>query len=231
MEVKNSAYVATYVDVKKCPNSFMPEYAMIGRSNVGKSSLINYICNHKGLAKTSATPGKTQTINYFVINHSWHLVDLPGYGYARVSQDSRAKWKGMIYNYLEFREQLQYVFVLIDSRIPPQAIDLEFINWLGEKNIPFVIVFTKADKPAGKEMLINIENFKNALKETWDDLPDMFVTSSEKKVGKEILLKFIEEANKDFHSRGKAGADTAKATEPDDDDADDEPESESEPED
>lgn len=230
MEVKNSAYVATYVDVKKCPNSFMPEYAMIGRSNVGKSSLINYICNHKGLAKTSATPGKTQTINYFVINHSWHLVDLPGYGYARVSQDSRAKWKGMIYNYLEFREQLQYVFVLIDSRIPPQAIDLEFINWLGEKNIPFVIVFTKADKPAGKEMLINIENFKNALKETWDDLPDMFVTSSEKRVGKEILLKFIEEANKDFHSRGKADAGTAKATEPDDYDADEEPESESEPE-
>ncbi|MCW3127025.1 MAG: small GTP-binding protein [Bacteroidetes bacterium] len=201
MDVKNAEYVATYVDVKKCPETFMPEYAMIGRSNVGKSSLINYICNHKGLAKTSSTPGKTQTINYFVINHSWHLVDLPGYGYAKSSQTKRAEWTKMIHNYLQNRKQLQYVFILIDSRIPPQALDLEFINWLGEHNIPFVIVFTKADKPGGKDTLINIEHFKNALTETWDSLPDMFVTSADRKYGKELILKFIEEANKEFSTK------------------------------
>ena len=202
MDVKNAEYVATYVDVNKCPQTFMPEYAMIGRSNVGKSSLINYICNHKGLAKTSATPGKTQTINYFVINHTWHLVDLPGYGYARSSQENRKKWTAMIHNYLQKREQMQYVFVLIDSRIPPQALDLEFIDWLGEHNIPFVLAFTKMDKPNGKEALINIEKFKNALRETWDELPDMFVTSAESKTGKELILSFIEAANKEFSTKG-----------------------------
>ena len=203
MEVKSAEYVATYVDVKKCPETFMPEYALIGRSNVGKSSLINYICNHKGLAKVSGTPGKTQTINYFVINHTWHLVDLPGYGYARRSMSERQKWTVMIENYLKNRKQLQYVFILIDSRIPPQANDLHFINFLGENNLPFAIVFTKADKPGGKETLVNIELFKRTLQQDWDELPDMFVTSSERKYGKEILLSFIEESNKEFATSGK----------------------------
>jgi GTP-binding protein len=188
MEVKQAEYVATYVDVNKCPDTFMPEYAMIGRSNVGKSSLINYICHHKGLAKVSATPGKTQTINYFVINNTWHL---------------RKKWAVMIENYLLKRKQLQYVFILIDSRIPPQESDMNFINFLGENNLPFVIVFTKADKPGGKETLYNIELFKKVLHRDWDELPDMFVTSSERKYGKELILAFIDESNKEFSTAPK----------------------------
>ena len=203
MEVKSAEYVATYVDVNKCPETFMPEYALIGRSNVGKSSLINYICNHKGLAKVSGTPGKTQTINYFVINHTWHLVDLPGYGYARRSQSEREKWTKMIENYLLKRKQLQYVFILIDSRIPPQQSDLNFIYFLGENNLPFIIVFTKADKPGGKETLYNIELFKKELYRDWDELPDMFVTSSERKYGKELLLSFVDASNKEFSVSGK----------------------------
>ena len=203
MEVKSAEYVATYVDVNKCPETFMPEYALIGRSNVGKSSLINYICNHKGLAKVSGTPGKTQTINYFVINHTWHLVDLPGYGYARRSQSEREKWTKMIENYLLKRKQLQYVFILIDSRIPPQQSDLNFIYFLGENNLPFIIVFTKADKPGGKETLFNIELFKKELYRDWDELPDMFVTSSERKYGKELLLSFVDASNKEFSVSGK----------------------------
>jgi GTP-binding protein len=203
MEVKSAEYVATYVDVNKCPETFMPEYALIGRSNVGKSSLINYICNHKGLAKVSGTPGKTQTINYFVINNTWHLVDLPGYGYARRSMSERKKWTTMIENYLINRKQLQYVFVLVDSRIPPQQSDINFIHFLGEKNLPFIIVFTKADKPGGKETLTNIELFKRMLQLYWDELPDMFVTSSERKYGKELLLSFVEASNKEFSTSGK----------------------------
>ena len=203
MEVKSAEYVATYVDVNKCPETFMPEYALIGRSNVGKSSLINYICNHKGLAKVSGTPGKTQTINYFVINHTWHLVDLPGFGYARRSQSEREKWTKMIENYLLKRKQLQYVFILIDSRIPPQQSDLNFIYFLGENDLPFIIVFTKADKPGGKETLYNIELFKKELYRDWDELPDMFVTSSERKYGKELLLSFVDASNKEFSVSGK----------------------------
>ena len=207
MEVKSAEYVATYVDVNKCPETFMPEYALIGRSNVGKSSLINYICNHKGLAKVSGTPGKTQTINYFVINHTWHLVDLPGYGYSRISQSEREKWTKMIENYLLKRKQLQYVFILIDSRIPPQQSDLNFIYFLGENNLPFIIVFTKADKPGGKETLYNIELFKKELYRDWDELPDMFVTSSERKYGKELLLSFVDASNKEFSVSGKSRMD------------------------
>lgn len=203
MEVKSAEYVATYVDVNKCPDTFMPEYALIGRSNVGKSSLLNYICNHKGLAKVSGTPGKTQTINYFVINNTWHLVDLPGYGYARRSLSERKKWTTMIENYLLNRKQLQYVLILIDSRIPPQESDLNFIYFLGEKNLPFIIVFTKADKPGGKETLHNIELFKKELYRDWDELPDMFVTSSERKYGKELLLAFVDASNKEFAVSGK----------------------------
>ena len=199
MEVKTSKYVATYVDVKKCPETFMPEYAMIGRSNVGKSSLINYICNYKGLAKVSGTPGKTQTINYFVINDTWHLVDLPGYGFARKSQEMRKKWTQMIRNYLQQRKQLQYVFVLIDSRIPPQAIDIDFINWLGANSIPFVIVFTKADKLNGKDTIQNVELFKQTMRTQWAELPEMFISSAEKKYGKEMILDFIDEMNTQYN--------------------------------
>ena len=204
MEVITAKYVATYVDVKKCPETFMPEYAMIGRSNVGKSSLINYLCHSKGLAKVSSTPGKTQTINFFVINDTWHLVDLPGYGFAKVSKVNRRKWQAMIRNYLTQRKQLQYLFVLIDSRIPPQAIDLRFIDWLGEVMLPFVIVFTKADKMNSKEMITNIELFKEAMRENWDELPEMFITSAERNYGKEHLLEFIDAVNKDFSKNSKA---------------------------
>jgi GTP-binding protein len=203
MEVKSAKYVATYVDVKKCPETFMPEYALIGRSNVGKSSLINYICNHKGLAKVSGTPGKTQTINYFVINDTWHLVDLPGYGFARKSQEMRKKWTLMIRNYLQQRKQLQYVFVLIDSRIPPQAIDIDFINWLGANSIPFVIVFTKADKLNGKDTIQNVELFKQTMRVQWAELPEMFITSAEKKYGKEMIIDFIDEMNAEYNRAGK----------------------------
>lgn len=203
MEVKSAKYVATYVDVKKCPETFMPEYALIGRSNVGKSSLINYICNHKGLAKVSGTPGKTQTINYFVINDTWHLVDLPGYGFARKSQEMRKKWTLMIRNYLQQCKQLQYVFVLIDSRIPPQAIDMDFINWLGANSIPFVIVFTKADKLNGKDTIQNVELFKQTMRAQWAELPEMFITSAEKKYGKEMIIDFIDEMNAEYNRAGK----------------------------
>ncbi len=203
MEITTARYVATYVDVNKCPETFMPEYALIGRSNVGKSSLINYMTNQKGLAKVSGTPGKTQTINFFVINDTWHLVDLPGYGYATVSQSKRKTWSGMIKNYIIHRKQLQYVFVLVDSRIKPQKLDIDFINWLGENTIPFIVVFTKADKPARTETYANIEEFKEALKETWDELPDMFVTSAEKRTGAELLLAFINAANKEYTHKGR----------------------------
>lgn len=198
MEIKTASYTATYVEVGKCPKEQMPEYAFIGRSNVGKSSLINYLCNHKGLAKVSGTPGKTQTINYFLINNNWNLVDLPGYGFAKVSKERREKWQKMIQHYLQKRTQLQYVFVLIDARIPPQKIDLDFIHNLGEKRIPFFIVFTKADKAAGLDTITNINLFKKTLSKTWVELPEMFVTSAEKKHGKEEILKAIAKANTEF---------------------------------
>jgi GTP-binding protein len=198
MEIKTASYTATYVEVEKCPKEQMPEYAFIGRSNVGKSSLINYLCNHKGLAKVSGTPGKTQTINYFLINNNWNLVDLPGYGFAKVSKERREKWQKMIQHYLQKRTQLQYVFVLIDARIPPQKIDLDFIHSLGEKRIPFFIVFTKADKAAGLDTITNINLFKKTLSKTWVELPEMFVTSAEKKHGKEEILKAIAKANTEF---------------------------------
>lgn len=198
MDILKAAFVASFAEENKCPKTDIPEYAMIGRSNVGKSSLINYICQRKGLAKVSSTPGKTQTINFFLIDETWHLVDLPGYGYARRSKSERDKWAVMIENYLLKREQLQYIFVLVDSRIPPQALDLNFINFLGEKQLPFVIVFTKADKPDSEETLGNIARFKEALSESWEDLPDMFVSSAERNNGRELLLAFIGAANKDF---------------------------------
>ncbi len=194
MEIKTAEYVGSFVQLAQCPQTRQPEFAFIGRSNVGKSSLVNYLCGRKALAKVSVTPGKTQTLNYFNINQHWFLVDLPGYGYAKTSRTTRAQWSDMIRNFILKRETLQYVFILIDSRIAPQKIDVEFINWMGEKGIPFCIVFTKADKLSSPDTQSNIASFKNKLLENWEELPPMFVTSSEKKTGKEPILNFIHEA-------------------------------------
>lgn len=194
MEIKTAEYVGSFVQLAQCPKTRMPEFAFIGRSNVGKSSLVNYLCGRKALAKVSVTPGKTQTLNYFNINNHWYLVDLPGYGYAKTSRTTRAKWDEMIRSYILKRETLQYVFILIDSRISPQKIDVDFINWMGSKGIPFCIIFTKADKPSSPETQSNVANFKNTLLVNWEELPPLFVTSSEKKMGKENVLAFIQNA-------------------------------------
>lgn len=195
MEVKSAEFVISNSDYRKCPDNGLPEYAFIGRSNVGKSSLINMLTNNKGLAKTSVRPGKTQLINHFLINKEWYLVDLPGYGYARVSKDSRTKWQKMIQDYCVKREQLISMFVLIDSRIEPQKIDLEFINFLGENGVPLIIVFTKIDKQNQREVAAHVNAFKKALGETWEELPEMILTSSVTKYGRAAVLDRIEEIN------------------------------------
>ena len=176
----------------------MPEYAFIGRSNVGKSSLINMLTNKKGLAKTSQTPGKTQLINHFLINESWYIVDLPGYGYARISKSKKEDWNKFIRTYLDKRESLQCVMVLIDSRLEPQKIDLEFCNWLGEKGLAFALVFTKADKQSSLKTDQNIAKFKKALLATFDDMPPYFITSAELQTGRDEVLGFIGGINKNF---------------------------------
>lgn len=181
--------------VSMCPKDTKPEYAFIGRSNVGKSSLINMLTNNKKLAKTSATPGKTLLINHFIINNEWYLVDLPGYGFAKRGRKEIARLEQMINGYLLQREQLVNVFVLIDVRLEAQKIDLEFIQWLGESGIPFAIVFTKADKLSATKVGQNVEAYKKVLGETWEELPPMFVTSSEKKQGRDELLSYIEQIN------------------------------------
>ncbi|WP_288318834.1 ribosome biogenesis GTP-binding protein YihA/YsxC [Xylanibacter caecicola] len=196
MEIKNSEFVVSSPVVSKCPDDNKPEYAFIGRSNVGKSSLINMLCNHKGLAKTSATPGKTLLINHFIINKEWYLVDLPGYGYARRSKSVQQKLQQMIMSYILQREQLINVFVLIDIRHEPQKIDVEFIDWLGQSNIPFSIVFTKADKLTASKISSNVNSYLEKLKETWEELPPYFVTSSEKRIGRDEILDYIEQINK-----------------------------------
>lgn len=194
----NAVFIGSFVKEESCPKDLIPEYAFIGRSNVGKSSLINYITNQKDLAKVSATPGKTQTINFFKINDAWHLVDLPGYGYARISQSKREEWIKFIRYYLKNRKQLVTTFVLVDSRIAPQKIDLEFINWLGENGLPLAIIFTKNDKPKSPEAMKNIATFRKTLLENWEELPPMFVTSSERHIGKELVLEYVEECNKNL---------------------------------
>jgi len=176
----------------------VPEYAFIGRSNVGKSSLINMLCNRKGLAKVSNTPGKTQTINYFKVDSSWHLVDLPGYGYAKISKKMRFRWEKMIEKFLITRSQLQVVFVLLDSRHTLQKIDMEFMNWLGDRRVPFVIVYTKVDKLAKSKVDDNIKKIQNGILNYWNSLPDQFVTSSEKKEGRQEILDFIGDLNNNF---------------------------------
>lgn len=194
MIIKQAAYLISSPSIENCPKPDKPEYAFIGRSNVGKSSLINMLCNTQ-IAKTSASPGKTRLINHFIINAGWYLVDLPGYGYAKAGQSQRKQWEKMIENYLRKRENLITVFLLIDSRHKPQIIDLEFVNKLGEWQVPFTLVFTKADKEKAKVVERNVNDFLNAMKENWESLPLHFITSAVKKEGKEEILNFIEQCN------------------------------------
>lgn len=198
MIVKSAEFICSNSQVSKLPPPVKAEYAFIGRSNVGKSSLINTLTGKKGLAKTSQTPGKTQLINHFLINESWYIVDLPGYGYARASKTEKAKWDKFIHTYLDKRESLQCVMVLIDSRLEPQKIDLEFCNWLGEKGLSFVLVFTKADKQSSIKTDQSIAKFKKALLATFDEMPQFFITSSETQQGREDILEFIDVVNQNF---------------------------------
>lgn len=196
MIIKSAEFVISNTDVNKCPTSTLPEYAFIGRSNVGKSSLINMLSQRKGLAMTSQKPGKTQLINHFLINNEWHLVDLPGYGFARVGQSNRERLKSIIEDYILEREQLTNLFILLDCRHEPQKIDLEFIEWAGENGVPFALVFTKADKLSKGKLASNIEAYKQTLLESWEELPPIFITSSEAKEGRDELLNYIEDINK-----------------------------------
>ncbi|MET3503159.1 GTP-binding protein [Mucilaginibacter rubeus] len=198
MIVKSAEFICSNSQVSKLPPPVKAEYAFIGRSNVGKSSLINTLTGKKGLAKTSQTPGKTQLINHFLINESWYIVDLPGYGYARASKTEKAKWDKFIHTYLDKRESLQCVMVLIDSRLEPQKIDLEFCNWLGEKGLSFVLVFTKADKQSSIKTDQGIAKFRKALLATFDEMPQFFITSSETQQGREEILEFIDVVNQNF---------------------------------
>lgn len=198
MEIKNPQFVKSSQKISELPPEGKPEYAFVGRSNVGKSSLINRLCNRKKLAKTSSTPGKTQLINHFLIDDSWYIVDLPGYGYAQVSKKERLVFQGMITEYILERNSLMCVFVLIDSRIKPQQNDLEFLEFLGIHEIPFVIVFTKTDKPRKADLEKNVELFKEKMLESWEELPKMFFTSAVKGDGREELLAYVEKVNRIF---------------------------------
>ena len=191
MKITSAEYIVSSPDFSKAPPPDKPEFAFIGRSNVGKSSLINMLANNQKLAKTSATPGKTQLINHFIINDEWYLVDLPGYGFAKVSQSSRNRWEQMIENYLRKRQNLVNVFVLIDSRHPPQKIDIDFVNKLGKWEVPFSIVFTKSDKETQKAVSQNVKLFLERMRDNWQFLPEHFVTSATKKTGKEKILASI----------------------------------------
>jgi GTP-binding protein len=194
--VKEAKFISSSPDLKGCPTPKMPEFAFIGRSNVGKSSLINMITGRKNLAKTSTTPGKTKLINHFLINESWYLVDLPGYGFAKVSKDQRSEFRKSIMEYIGKRNTLYCLYVLIDSRLSPQANDLRFVNWLGENEIPFKIVFTKIDKLSQIEWRRNVDEFKNSLQENWDELPEMIYSSAVKKTGRDEILQSIGQALK-----------------------------------
>jgi GTP-binding protein len=195
MIIKTAEFVKSSGKWQECPEPNIPEYAFIGRSNVGKSSLINAMMNHKDLAKTSQTPGKTQLINHFLVNENWYLTDLPGYGYAKVSKVQRKDFEKLITNYILNRRNLVNLFVLVDVRHTPQKIDLEFIQWCGESGIPFSIVFTKADKLKPNAVVKNVEDYKAELHKTWEDLPELYITSAEKKEGGEHILNFIQKTN------------------------------------
>ena len=198
MQIKTAKFIISNSDIKKCPSPTLPEYAFIGRSNVGKSSLINMLTNHKKLAKTSSTPGKTQLINHFLINDSWYLVDLPGYGYARSSKSERKAWKKMIDTYLLTRRNLMCTFLLIDSRIPLQKNDLEFMTWLATHQLPFIIIYTKSDKLSVKKLAPSIKLIQDEILKYWETLPQEFVSSAETKLAKEEILNFIDEVNLGF---------------------------------
>lgn len=198
MEITSAEFVISNTDVKKCPAGIFPEYAFIGRSNVGKSSLINMLTARKGLAMTSATPGKTMLINHFLINKNWYLVDLPGYGYARRGQKGKDQIRTIIEDYILEREQMTNLFVLIDSRLEPQKIDLEFMEWLGENGIPFAIIFTKADKLKGGRLKMNINSYLRELGKQWEELPPYFISSSENRTGRTEILDYIENINKNL---------------------------------
>ncbi|MCX6180368.1 MAG: ribosome biogenesis GTP-binding protein YihA/YsxC [Bacteroidetes bacterium] len=195
MIIHSAEFSVSNSEVALCPVTSLPEYAFIGRSNVGKSSLINALTNRKSLAKTSGTPGKTQLINHFLINEKWYITDLPGYGYAKVSKGIKSGWEKMISDYLLQRKNLLYTFVLVDSRHAPQKIDIEFINWLGENQVPFCIVFTKSDKLTKAKAKKNIDDYRTSLLDYWEELPFSFVTSAEKKEGMNEILDFIEQSN------------------------------------
>ena len=198
MLVKSASFVISNTEVSTCPQSKLPEYAFIGRSNVGKSSLINALCNKKSLAKTSSRPGKTQLINHFLINENWHLVDLPGFGYARVSKTQKNVFQKFVTNYFKERTQLISAFLLIDIRHEPQPIDLRFMEWLGENQIPFSIVFTKADKLKPKALERQVNEYSEKLLESWEALPPLFLTSSTNRSGVEELLEYIDSLNIEF---------------------------------
>ena len=196
MQIKTAEFLMSNTDLKKCPEANLNEYAFIGRSNVGKSSLINMLTNNSGLAKISSTPGKTQHLNHFLINKSWYLVDLPGYGYAKMPKTLRAKFKSMIESYILKRTNLVALFVLIDCRHPAQKIDIEFLNWLGNNAVPFSLVFTKSDKLGVNSLSKSIDEYKLELLKYWETLPQIFVSSSVKVIGKEEILDYISELNK-----------------------------------
>lgn len=195
MQIKSAEFIISNTDISKCPDTGYPEYAFIGRSNVGKSSLINMLTNKKNLAMTSSKPGKTLLVNHFLINNQWYLVDLPGYGYATAGKAMKEKLKEIIENYILEREQMTNLFLLLDCRLEPQKIDLEFMEWLGENGIPFSIVFTKIDKLSNYRLNDNLKAYKDKLLEQWEELPPIFVTSSEKQLGKEELLGYIDQIN------------------------------------
>jgi GTP-binding protein len=198
MIIKSADFICSNTQISRLPIPIKPEFAFIGRSNVGKSSLINMLVQKKGLAKTSQTPGKTQLINHFLVNELWYIVDLPGYGYAKISKSKKEDWNKFIRSYLDKRESLQCVMVLIDSRLEPQKIDLEFCSWLGEKGLPFVLVFTKADKQSGLKTDQNVAKFRKAILATFEEAPQHFVTSSETLTGRDELLEFIDGINRQF---------------------------------
>lgn len=203
MVIKEANFLVSNSKVSKCPESNLPEYAFIGRSNVGKSSLINMLTNRKKLAMISSKPGKTRLINHFLINNNWHLVDLPGYGYTKTGKTSREKFSKIISDYIIRRLQLTSLFILIDCRHEPQKIDLEFINWVGEEEIPFSIIFTKADKISGTKLNENIEKFKQELLQTWDEMPPYFISSSVDTRGKDDILGYISQINNEISNNAK----------------------------
>ena len=202
MQINSATFISSYADIKKCPAPDKPEFAFIGRSNVGKSSLINMLTGRKALAKTSVKPGKTQTINHFLVNEEWYLVDLPGYGYASVSKTTREGFGKMIEDYVSKRENVSCLFVLIDPRVEPQKSDLSFINWAGAQGIPIALIFTKGDKLSKSELQKGVSQFERALYESWEELPTRFITSSEKRIGRDEILDFIEDTIQSIKDKG-----------------------------